>query len=126
MTASARQWEVFKGKYSRLREPAISVHPNGTLVLNRSAAEALGHPARVSLVFDAEEGLIGVTILRGDDPGYALRANGQIAARALLRRMAWEPTEVRRYEARWYDDVLAISLQEPGTVVTRMPKSESA
>jgi hypothetical protein len=105
-------------------EPMITVQRKGPISLNHAAYRALGEPAYVELLYDAEERIIGVRALQEKLPhAYPVRRQGRshtflIAGHAFIRHFGI-PNEVsKRYVAQMFDEVLGVDLKKPGVEVT--------
>lgn len=74
-----RRWEKFQGKPNdpRRRAPHVTINQKGTILLNRVAFEMAGAPMQVSLLYDKQQGVIGLQSARTSEPNtFPVRARG--------------------------------------------------
>ncbi len=120
-----RNFEPFTGRAAPVvTEPAVTVQAKGTLSVNRAAAEALGYPQRVELLFDRGARVIG---LRPADASvrhsYPLRKQQKsssyvLAATAFTQAYGIPTDRARRFSAVLEDGILVIDLNGPSIDVS--------
>ena len=117
-------FEVFDPQEApRVKQPLVSLQRKGTFTLNRAAYLALGEPAAVELLYDADERMIG---FRSADPtkrtAYAVRTTDPagsyaVAGLAFVKHYEIDTTAARRWPARIEDGVLCMRLDDPAAQV---------
>ena len=110
-----------KGARHRPRTPGpetfVTVTPSNTLLVNRHASEAVGHPGRVLLYFDRERRLAGMRPAEEDDArAYraSRRANGMQFTVGCMGFVREHGIGDGRYPARMEGGMLVFAVGERG------------
>ena len=117
-------FKIFKRTNARAPHgPTLTVTSRGTLNLSRAAWELLGKPQAVTLLYAADERIIGLKPADRDAPNaYLVRVLGkygrQVAARVFCRYIEADLSAARRYPLVLDDGIGCVDLREPGVVVT--------
>jgi len=117
-------FEIFKRIHARASHgPTLTVTTRSALNLSRAAWELLGKPAAVTLLYAADERIIGLKPADRDAPNaYLVRVLGkygrQVAARVFCRYIEADLSAARRYPLVLDDGIGCVDLREPGVVVT--------
>lgn len=118
-------FETFYRSTTQVRDapPSITIQRRGLLSLNSAAYRALGAPAAVELLFEAEERIVG---LRATDPHESHSAmvrsarSGRppflISATAFVRYYEIDTSTAVRRPAYLRDNILCIDLAPDGTL----------
>ena len=103
------------GVYRGMAQPMLSIQKSGALTWNQSAHAALGEPAQVEILFDAERRLLGLRKAARPEGSFRVRRLGPqntwiTSARGALRRIGLLPSSAFRRVAQAADDMLVIDV----------------
>ena len=93
--------------------PSVTVTDNRLLLVNRTATEALGEPARVLLFFDLDGRRAAIRKAAADDPrSYSAtpRSNGKQVSVAASRFVRHHRIADGKYQAEMKDDLLVFEV----------------
>jgi hypothetical protein len=93
--------------------PTVTVTDNRLLLVNRTATEALGEPARVLLFFDREKRLAGIRKADDDPRSYSAtpRSNGKQVSVAASRFVRHHRIADGKYPAEMEDGMLVFGVE---------------
>jgi hypothetical protein len=125
-------FEVFQEQRSRAKEPSVTVQKRGTIAMNRAAADLIGRPAAVELLYDAELAVIGLRAVDASAAhAYTVRPTGTrkqvseghpggfvVSGVAFLKHHRIDIRQATRYHVYVDGDVLCLDLRQTGTPVT--------
>lgn len=128
-------FEVFdKKSVPSTTEPWVTIQKRGLLSLNRTAADALGTPEAVELLFDREAQIIGFRSADLDNPrAFQLRKQGKnptrnanflVAGTAFCNYYKIDTSFARRYKPEMDGDVLTVDLNHDYAIATG-PRSKT-
>lgn len=133
-TNSGITLEVFDGRPSpRLaaKDPGVTILARGTLNLNRRAAEVLGFPEEIELLYSEEERVIGIRAAKpGSTRSFSLRPLGdgstyQTSGKSFIDRYNIPHPSSTRYRAvQGGEGLLLVDLKEEGVDVSARRRSE--
>ncbi|PVX59710.1 hypothetical protein [Rhodococcus globerulus] len=120
-------FEVFDKRNTALgRSPSVTVQRKGIFSLNRAAHSLLNEAGTVELLFDKEDGIIGMRPV-GDEVahGYAVRPQSQtrdtgpvlVAGTAFTLYFDIDTSISRRYTPHLIDGVLCLNLKTDGVEI---------
>jgi hypothetical protein len=81
-----RRWERFQGKPNKFRRdtPHVTLSPKGVILMNLIAYELAGNPKTVALLYDKQNGMIGLQPAHGDEPNtFPVKGKGNTANRVV-------------------------------------------
>ncbi|WP_182349524.1 hypothetical protein [Tomitella gaofuii] len=121
-------FEVFDKRNTSLRRaPSVSIQKRGVISINRAAYTLMGTPECVELLYDRDDGVVGIRGVGDDVPhGYAVRGAGRsagtgpvmVAGSAFTAFYDIDTMTSRRYPARLDDDnVLCVDLAEGTEII---------
>ena len=132
-------FEVFdKKSVPSTTEPWVTIQKKGLLSLNRTAAEALGTPEAVELLFDREEEIIGFRSADLNNPrAFQLRKQGKnptrnsnylVAGTAFCNYYKIDTSFARRYKPKMNSGILTVDLKQDYAIASgpRLKKDEEA
>lgn len=135
----AFEFEVFDKKAApSTKEPWVTIQKKGLLSLNRSAAEALGTPEAVELLFDRNAQVMGFRPASPDSPrAFIMRKQGKnpgrnanylIGGTAFCKYYDIDTSIARRYKPEMNGNVLTVDLKQDYAIATgpRTTVSEEA
>ena len=135
----AFEFEVFDKKaVPSTKEPWVTIQKKGLLSLNKAAAEALGTPPAVELLFDRNAQVIGFRPAELDSPrAFVLRKQGKnpsrnanylVAGTAFCKYYGIDTSFARRYKPEMDGKILTVDLKQDYAVATgpRMKGNEQA
>ncbi len=98
-------------------QPTVSIQKSGAVTWNQSAHEALGRPAQVEIMLDADRGRLGLRRAQDADESFRVRKLGPqntwiASARGALRRAGLLPPSAYRQVAELEDGLLQIDVSE--------------
>ena len=120
-------FEVFtKRMVPLVKQPSVTIQKRGTMSLNASAHAALGAPAAVELLYDADAGVVGFRAVSPESPhAYPLRAVGKkpdgpfvVSGTAFTKYYGIDTGVSKRWVAEIVDGVLCVNLRGEFAVVT--------
>lgn len=118
-------FEVFhRPRTSADTTPAVTISPAG-MILNKAAAELLGRPDRVELLYDRGRRAVGVRPAVADDRLTSFKATPttsggfRVAHRSFVNHYGIQTAPARRWTARLDDGVLCVDLAGESTRVAR-------
>jgi len=118
---------------SFVRGPGVTILSRGTLTLNRAAAELLGLPDAIELLYSEEERIIGIRAAKPDSPrSFSLRPNGngstyQSSGKSFIDRYNIPHSSSIRYPAvQDQEGLLLVDLKAGGVDVSMPPRSDRA
>lgn len=102
-------YELFKRTGVRVDSPAISVTPDGRMVLNAAASRAVAASGSkyVTLLWDKGNHQMAVkATTKGDRNGYAVslspdKHSGSLRARSFMRHIGWNAAQRELLPATW-------------------------
>lgn len=113
-------------------EPMFTVQRRGLISMNQAAFKALGEPASVALLYDADEGIVGLRkVPRTYNNGYPVRkqANSRsylVGAQGFMSYNKVDTDSAKRFVGRQYgDSTWGFALAE-GTVLKSRTKTPGA
>ena len=103
-------WEIFR-RTSRPspKDPTITLAKSGIIGLNSAVVRLLAERRYCILLFDKEKGLMGIKILKKNEPDayhigvIAQKSHGSISGVSFMRAYGIEPIQTRAFPAS-YDD----------------------
>ena len=114
-------FEVFdRSKAVYGRAPKVTAAPRGMISINQSAYRKMGNPAFVLLMFDAENGRIGIKGTSDEREGFKVRVATRPGSPAVLSASTFfnyydiTSTESRSWTPTFDNDVLIIDLKDAG------------
>ena len=129
-------WETFR-RTSRPspKAPTITLAKSGIIGLNTAVVRLLGDRRFGLLMFDNEKGLMGVKILKNNEPDayqigvIAQKSHGSISGVSFMKAYGIEPTETRAFPAS-YDEKSATLVADVSDFVKgkkkRQPKGSGS
>ncbi len=133
------EFEVFDKKSApSTKEPWVTIQRKGLLSLNRAAAEALGTPEAVELLFDRNAQIVGFRPAELDSPrAFPMRKQGRnpgrnanylVGGSAFCKYYNIDTSIARRYKPEMNDNVLTVDLKQDYAIATgpRTKVSEEA
>lgn len=110
----------------RREEPMFTLQASGMLSFNQAAFSALGEPAAVALLYDADQGIVGLRMVeKGHPNAYPVRKQGRsqtylVTAQRFTAHYEIPTVAARRFLARDYGGgVWGFALREGGVVKNR-------
>ncbi len=90
----------------------VSVRVGGIVALNRAAAELLGNPSAVKVMYDPKRHRLGVMPTSGNDPNsYYASTSPQLSCKRLFAYYGITITRARRYyDLRMVDGILVVDM----------------
>jgi hypothetical protein len=104
-------------------EPSVTIHRRGVIAMNRAAAEALGSPDAIELMYDESERVVGIRPAGpGSRRGFKLGRAGKSSTReavgkSFLNHHGIPHDTAKRYEVKKSGDLLLIDLKQGGIEV---------
>ena len=113
-------------------DPMFTVQRRGLISLNQAAFKALGEPATVALLFDADEGIVALRKVPRTHPnGYHVRKQGQsqsylVAGQGFASFNKIDTEMSRRFVGYQYGDYTWGFVLKEGTPIKTRKRSASA